>query len=96
MSEGLEKRPRRHESALAKEGPDSGTLILLNPDSGQYYTLEGVGGRIWELCDGARTVAEIVAAIQEEYDAPPETVESDVLELLSDLEDERLISAGGE
>jgi pyrroloquinoline quinone biosynthesis protein D len=93
---GLESRPRRAPSILAKEGPDAETVILLNPDDGQYYTLEGVGGRVWELCDGTRTVADVVAALCEEYEASPATVEADVLELLSDLESEDLVRSGEE
>jgi pyrroloquinoline quinone biosynthesis protein D len=93
---GRESRPRRASGILAKEGPDAETVILLNADDGQYYTLEGVGGRVWELCDGTRTVAEVVSAVCEEYEVPTETVEADVLELLSDLESEDLIRSGEE
>jgi Coenzyme PQQ synthesis protein D (PqqD) len=89
----LENRLVRGEKILAKAGPDSDTVILLNPEDGQYYTLEGVGARIWDLCDGKRSVSDVISAISEEYDAPPATVQADVIELLGDLEKEGLILA---
>lgn len=65
--------------------------ILLDPSSGQYYTLNEVGSRIWELSDGARSVSEIVDIVCQEYDAPRERVEADAIELLEELAGEKLI-----
>jgi hypothetical protein len=50
MPMGRDSRPRRAASVVAKTGPDADAVILLNPDDGQYFTLEGIGGRVWELC----------------------------------------------
>ena len=71
--------------------PTDPTTVLLNPQSGEYYTLDEIGSRIWELCDGTRTVSEIVGAIVQEYDAPAAEIEGDVLELLNDLAAEKLV-----
>jgi coenzyme PQQ biosynthesis protein PqqD len=82
--------PRRGERIVARRGEDA--VILLDPDSGNYYTLDDVGGRIWELCDGSRTVDEIADLLAAEYDAPAERIRADVIELLSELRDGRLVS----
>ncbi len=87
---GLESRPRRNEPILAKQVKDD--LILLDPRNGEYYTLDEVGGRIWALCDGERTVSDIAAIISQEYDAPAETIEADVVELLRDLANGQLVA----
>lgn len=87
---GLESRPRRNEPILAKQVKDD--LILLDPRNGEYYTLDEVGGRIWALCDGERTVSDIAAIISQEYDAPAETIEADVVELLRDLASGQLVA----
>jgi hypothetical protein len=71
--------------------PDEPTTVLLNQQSGEYYTLDEVGSRVWELCDGTRTASEIVAAVAAEYDAPVEVIERDVLELLNDLAADQLV-----
>jgi hypothetical protein len=86
----VQSHPRRREGVLARPGKD--TLILLDPHGGQYYTLDEVGARIWDLCDGSRAVSAIVAMIVEDYDAPAETIQADVLELLADLVSEKLLT----
>ncbi len=74
---------------LAREA--SGTLVLLDLDSGQYFSIDGVSARIWELCDGERTVGALLETLGEEYDAPPETLRADVLGFLQELVDEALL-----
>jgi pyrroloquinoline quinone biosynthesis protein D len=69
----------------------AGSHILLNPASGQCFALDEIGALIWSLCDGAHSVADIVAAIVSEYDAPVETVLADTLELLQELGREKLL-----
>jgi pyrroloquinoline quinone biosynthesis protein D len=67
-------------------------VVLLHITDGTYYTLNDVGGRVWELCDGTRTIAEITSIVAEEYDAPLEVVQSDVTELVEELCAERLVA----
>lgn len=64
---------------------NSGTLVLFHMDDGQYYSLNEIGSRIWELCDGSRSVGHVVSILCEEYDSPAEIVNSDALELLEEL-----------
>ena len=74
---------RRKEHVIAQE--NSGALVLFNMDDGQYYSLNEIGNRIWELCDGSRSVGQVVSILCEEYDSPAEIVNSDALELLEEL-----------
>jgi Coenzyme PQQ synthesis protein D (PqqD) len=87
-----DSRPQRRSDVLAQAAGD--TVILLTPDSGEYFTLNEVGGRIWELADGSRSVAEIVGLLAEEYDAPLDEIQADALEVLSQLAEERLVTDG--
>ena len=66
-------------------------MLLLNMGDGTYYSLNEAGGRIWELCDGTHSVAEIAATLAIEYDAPAETLENDIIELLDGLRSKELI-----
>ena len=79
----LDSHPERAARILAHRGDEE--LVLLDPENGQYFTLDEVGARIWELCDGKRSVSEIAAALDEEFDAPLETIRADLLELLEEL-----------
>jgi hypothetical protein len=89
---GLVSNPRHGPKVITQQGAEA--LILLNLDDGHYYALDEVGRRVWELCDGSRTVAEIVLAVGQEYDAPVQSIEADVLELLTDLARDKLVVLG--
>jgi hypothetical protein len=86
-------RPKRKELIIAQKGASD--LLLFNMDDGSYYALNELGGRIWELCDGIPTVAELIEILAEEYDAPRKIIEADVLELLENLRGNNLIDACG-
>jgi hypothetical protein len=91
MMIGPQSRPLRRERVLTQRA--AGTLVLLDLDGGQYYSLDEVSARVWELCDGEHEVDGIVAAISTEYEAPVETIYEDVLAFLEEMEDEKLLAA---
>jgi Coenzyme PQQ synthesis protein D (PqqD) len=62
-----------------------GSSVLLDIDSGEYFTLNEVGGRVWDLCDGARTVASIAEVLSTEYEVDAATALRDADELLQSL-----------
>ncbi len=86
----LESCPKRMEQVIAQKA--SNDFVLFNMDTGNYYSLNDIGGRIWELCDGNRSVSQLVAAIAVEYDAPTAVLEKDIVELLEGLQDGKLIA----
>jgi len=89
---GLQSQLVHGPRVLAQEA--SGTLILLRLDDGYYYALNEVGSRIWQLCDGVRTVSEVIATLSQEYAVSAETLERDSLELLEELAKEKLMVNG--
>jgi coenzyme PQQ biosynthesis protein PqqD len=85
----LESCPKRGEQVIAQKA--SNEFLLLNMEDGNYYSLNEIGGRIWELCDGKRSVSQVVAALATEYEAPGATLQNDVIELLEDFHKGKLI-----
>jgi coenzyme PQQ biosynthesis protein PqqD len=85
----LDGRLRRQDGVIAQEA--HGQTVLLRLDDGGYYALDEVGATIWELCDGNRSIGEIVTALCAEFDASEETVSADVMEFIGDLRRERLL-----
>jgi hypothetical protein len=69
--------------------------VLLDAERGQYYTLNEVAGRVWELVAAGEPVVEILRLLGEEYDAPVETLEGDVTGLLDRLLQIELIERSG-
>ena len=86
---GPESRPRRRDRVLVQRAADQ--WILLDVENGQYYALDEVSGRVWDLCDGSHSISAMVDVLCEEYDAPAEAVEEDVLAFLGEMADERLV-----
>jgi hypothetical protein len=91
---GLESCLRQRERILSQQA--SGTFILLHLDTGEYYALNDVGRRVWDLCDRTRQVAAIVTTVCDEYEAPAETIAADVLALVQELVHEQLVVEGHE
>ena len=71
-----------------------GEMVLLDLASGQYFGLDTVGGRIWELLsDRAHTLSELCDVIESEFDAPRERIEADMMALAQQLSEQELIVA---
>ena len=87
---GPQSQPAYAAQVIAQKAQD--LLVLLNLDSGEYYNLDEVGTRIWELCDGVRTVSEIARCIREEFDASGDSVEQDVRTFLEELAQDKLVN----
>jgi hypothetical protein len=81
--------PRQRPRVVAQQA--AGKWVLLDVDSGRYYALDEVGGRIWHLCDGMRTVAQIAEIVGDEYDAAGAAVQEDVVAFVSELASESLL-----
>jgi hypothetical protein len=69
-----------------------GEAVILNLTSGLYFSLNPVGTRVWHLCNEHRSVHAIWEGLQREFDAPPETLRTDLLALLGDLAENELIT----
>jgi hypothetical protein len=69
----------------------AGEAAILNLKSGIYYGLNPVGSRIWELVQQPRSAGEIRATLLEEYDVDAAQCEADLMKLLQDLSDNKLI-----
>jgi hypothetical protein len=69
----------------------AGESVVLSLKNSLYYALDPVGTRIWELLQEPRTVASIRDVILEEYDVEAGRCESDLINLLGDLDAQGLI-----
>jgi coenzyme PQQ synthesis protein D (PqqD) len=87
---GPQSQPAHAAEVIVQKAQD--LLVLLNLDTGQYYNLDEVGTRIWELCDGVRTITEIARCIGEEFDTSGDPIERDVMTFVEDLAQDRLVN----
>lgn len=68
-------------------------VVLLNLDSGHYYSLNESGRRIWELLDGKNTIPDIVTIICNEFEIGQKEAAEDINTLIDELLKEKLASA---
>lgn len=71
---------RRHPNVVTAF--EANHLVLMDPSGKQFFGLDEVGARIWQLLDGARTVNEVAALLATEYDADMIVLCADVEEVL--------------
>jgi len=81
--------PRRREGVAAQVA--DGEAVILDIESGEYFSLNSVGSRIWELCDGTRSTADIVSVICEEFDVAEDVATADTHGILDELKKEKLV-----
>jgi hypothetical protein len=90
----LKDHPKRNEQVLTQRAAD-GAFFLFDLNRGEFYALNDVGERVWELSDGSRSVYDLIRVICKEFEAPADVVEADVVELLASLADEGLLENVG-
>ncbi len=67
--------------------------VLLNSESGVYFSLNEVGGFIWErLSEEARTYEDLVDSVMAEYDTDEAACRKDIQDILEEMEKEKLVT----
>lgn len=82
----IEKRREQDILEAMERGEDvsgRGTVILII--SGMMHQLNLVGGRIWSLCDGSRSEADLVLELAREFEAGTDEIAGDVSEFVENL-----------
>ena len=69
----------------------AGEAAILDMKSGTYYGLNEVGARIWDLIQTPKQVVAVRDALLEEFEVEPERCESDLLNILQDMQNNKLV-----
>lgn len=69
-----------------------GEAVIINLSNGTYYSMDKVGGSIWELLAEGRSVQEIVDGVVARYEIDRERALSDVGQILAELVAEKLVT----
>jgi hypothetical protein len=72
-----------------------GEAVLLNLDSGFYYSLNQVGTMVWDLFKQGQSLAQILSAICERFAVAEKVAEADLLAFVKRLCQEGLIQQTG-
>jgi hypothetical protein len=79
-------------SAQALSQEVNGETVILDLDSENYFGLNEVGTRIWQLLGEGRNTADIEQMLAAEYDVDEKQLRQDIDELLQQLLEAGLVS----
>jgi hypothetical protein len=66
-------------------------VVVLHQASGTYYTLNEMGGVLWEAMDGRRPLGDILQAVLEGYAVEEAAARADLMALARDFIEEGLV-----
>ncbi|PTT64566.1 PqqD family protein [Arthrobacter sp. HMWF013] len=86
-----------HHSNLVAEvrTQSTGRVALLHLDATQPVVLEGTAATIWELLDGRRDQADVIAELEAAFEDAAGQLAAQVEAFLASLEAQRLIEPAG-
>lgn len=73
---------------------EDGDTVLFDKQGSRLLVLNAVGAGVWHLCDGTRTVDDIVDEILETLPADRAQVRTDIERFLRELESSGLVTLG--
>ena len=68
--------------------------VLLDLNTGRYYTLNSLGSAIWDLCTGYNTINDMHAVLCDRFEVAPEQALDDLVTLINQLVQEGLLQQG--
>src|SRR5215510_11576973 len=85
----LQQRLSPYEEVAAKV--IDGEAIIINLANGIYYSMDKVGGLIWEMLAETHSLEEVTTALTARYDVSSEQAQADVERLAAELVQENLL-----
>ncbi|OHD01552.1 MAG: hypothetical protein A2885_03040 [Sphingopyxis sp. RIFCSPHIGHO2_01_FULL_65_24] len=80
----------RNPSILFNDFDDG--LMMMDIDSGNYFDVDSVGGRIWALLDSPATLDTICDSLVAEYDVEPGTCRTETIGFVQELAGKGLVT----
>lgn len=69
------------------------SLVMMDTEKGQYYNLNKIGAKIWQMADQPVAVSEICSQLIDIYDISDEQCKNEVIAYLTRLSDLSIIKA---
>lgn len=63
----------------------NGATVMLDIESGKYFNLGEIGGRIWEILEQPTSVKDLVSILVQEYDVTEEQCMEDIVPFLEKM-----------
>jgi hypothetical protein len=70
----------------------AGEVVLMSLERSRCYGMGEAGSAVWKLLEAPIRVSDLVTQLCQDYEGDPDAIERDVLEFLSQLSDEGLVT----
>ncbi len=74
-----------HPEVRTTHGDEDGS-VLINLESGEIFSLNGLGAKIWTKLEEGRTFETVLDSLTQEYDVPRQKLLNDLETFLVELE----------
>jgi hypothetical protein len=68
-----------------------GSTVLLDIDTGRSFSFDDVGTKAWQALTTSPSVLAALSHLRSEYDAAPDVIEQDLLQMLEQLAANNLV-----
>jgi hypothetical protein len=68
-----------------------GEKVMMSLENGEYFGLDPVGSRIWELIENPISVDRLISLLLEEFEVGEAQCNSDTIEFLNQLQEKNLL-----
>ncbi|MBL6974680.1 MAG: PqqD family protein [Deltaproteobacteria bacterium] len=70
----------------------AGETVVVKATDGTVTVLNRLGGEIWDLCDGATSLDDIIHTLGQAYDQPAETIREEVGRFMDSMLEKGIIT----
>jgi hypothetical protein len=67
-------------------------IVIINVESGNYYSVSNVGAAVWDLIQRGSTLGEIVAGIAQRYSGSDVEIKNAINQFMTELQHEELVA----
>ena len=92
MSATIPTSQKIHRNEGIVQAQIDGETVMMSIENGEYYGLDTIASRIWELIEKPLTIQELNEQLQNEYDVSPEQCQSDVDKFLGEMVENKIIT----
>lgn len=82
----IQRNPKMVASKIDNE------IVMMSIENGEYYGLDEVGSRIWELIAKPIVVEELIIALLDEFEVERQDCEKETFEFLEELNSKNLLT----
>ncbi len=68
-----------------------GEVVMLSIENSEYYGMDKVGSRIWQLLENPMRFNELVSCLMEEYDVTEEQCHQETLDFIKKMTEKKML-----